>query len=116
MDEHTVSGWHEQGAKVFREMEVWRQAHARATFAEIEAAVEERLSTLRAELIEQEIAMKAAAEATDGSERPRCPTCGQPTEAWMRERRVTVQGNCPVQLRRRYVVCPACGVGHFPPG
>jgi len=115
-DEHTVPGWHELGAKVFTEMEAWRHAHTRATFAEIEAAVEERLSTLRAELIGQEIAMKAAAEA-DGSERPRCPTCGQPMEArGTRERTVTVRGNCPVKLRRRYVVCPACGAGHFPPG
>lgn len=117
VDEHTVSGWHELGAKVFREMEVWRQAHARATFAEIEAAVEERLSTLRAELIEQEIALKAAAEASDGAERPQCPACGQPMEArGTRERMVTVRGNRPVQLRRRYMVCPACGAGHFPPG
>ena len=116
-EEHTVSAWHELGAKVFHEMEGWRRGHPRATFAEIEAAVEDQVSALRAELIEQEVALRAEGEATDGSERPRCATCGQPMEArGTRERAVTVRGNRPVPLRRRYVVCPACGAGHFPPG
>lgn len=116
-DEHTVPGWHELGAEVFREMEVWRHAHPRATFAEIEAAVEDQLGALRAELIEQEIALRAKVEVDAGSERPRCPTCGHLMEArGTRERAVTVRGNRPVPLRRRYMVCPACGAGHFPPG
>jgi ribosomal protein S27AE len=29
---------------------------------------------------------------------------------------VTVRGDRPVRLRRRNMVCPACGAGHFPPG
>lgn len=115
-DEQAVSPWHELGDRVFREMGMWRGDHPRATFAEIEAAVEDRLDALRAELIQQEIAMRASAEADEGAERVPCPTCGQLMEArGMRERGVTVQGNHPVRLRRRYVVCPSCGVGHFPP-
>ena len=116
-DERSVSPWHEMGEQVFQEMGGWRRGHPRATFAEIEAAVEERLDALRAALIQQEITLRAQAEEADGAGPPRCPTCGQPMEArGVRERAVTVRGNRPVRLRRRYVVCPACGVGHSPPG
>jgi hypothetical protein len=115
-DERSVSAWHETGARVFQEMEDWRGEHPRATFTEIEAAVEDRLANLRAELIQQEIALRTQAEA-EKSERIPCPTCGQLIEQrGTRERAVTVRGNRPVRLRRRYGVCPACGAGHFPPG
>ena len=101
-DERSVSPWHEAGERVFQEMEGWRRGHPRATFAEIEAAVEERLDALRAELIQQEITMRVQAEAADGAEPPRRPTCGEPMEArGTRERAVTVRGNRPVRLRRR---------------
>lgn len=118
--------WPEAEAKLMADLERWRQAHPRATFAEIEAAVEERLGLLRAELIAQELALRAAAEAAAetpagtpegaGTNAVRCPTCGGPTQGrGTRERSLTVRGNRPVRLRRRYVVCPACGTGHFPP-
>ena len=116
-DEQSVSTWHEAGAKVFHEMEGWRREHPRATFAEIEAAVEDRLGALRAELIEQEIAMRARAETAEGCEPFLCGACGHRLEArGTRERAVTVRGNRPVRLRRRYMVCPACEAGHFTPG
>lgn len=116
-DEQGMSPWHEIGARVFEEMNGWRREHPRATLAQIEAAVENRLDFLRAELIQQEIAVRAQAEAAGGSERPPCATCGRAMEArGTRERSVTVQGNRPVRLRRRYMVCPVCDTGHFPPG
>lgn len=116
-DEQSVSTWHEIGGRIFQEMEGWRREHPRATFAEIEAAVEDRLGALRAELIEQEVALRARAEAAEGSEPILCPTCGHRLEArGTRDRAVTVRGDRPVRLRRRYVVCPACGAGLFPPG
>ncbi|MGH2733874.1 MAG: hypothetical protein ACRDJG_13240 [Actinomycetota bacterium] len=109
--------WHDVGAKVFEEMEGWGREHPHATFAEIEAAVEDRLNALRAELIEQELAMRARAEADVRSERILCEACGHPLQArGTRERHVTVRGNRPVRLWRRTLVCPACGAGHFPPG
>jgi hypothetical protein len=102
---------------VFAEMEGWRREHPKATFGEIEAAVEARLDSVRAELIEQEIALRAQVSAEDRSRRPTCPQCGKLMEArGTRERSVTVQGNHPVRLRRQYLVCAACGTGHFPPG
>jgi len=116
-DDQEVTRRHEVGAQVFREMEGWRREHPRATFAEIEAAVEDRLGALRAELIEQEVATRARAETAEGSEPLSCPTCGHRLEArGTRERAVTVRGNRPVRLRRRYMVCPACEAGLFPPG
>lgn len=115
--EQMVPSWHEVGARIFQDMEGWRHEHPRATFAEIEAAVEDQLGALRAELIEQEIALRAQAEAAEGSERIRCEACGHSMEArGTRERAVTVRGNRPVRLRRRNMVCPACGAGLFPPG
>lgn len=116
MDEQEMSPWHAIGARVFREMDGWRQEHPRATFAQIETAVEDRLDSLRAELIQQEIAMRAQAEAADESERPMCATCGRAMQSrGTKERSVTVQGNRPVRIQRRYVVCPVCDTGHFPP-
>ena len=51
MTEQSASSWHEVGAGVFQEIEGWGRAHPHATFVEIEAAVEEQLNVLRAELI-----------------------------------------------------------------
>lgn len=100
-----------------QEMEGWRREHSRATFAEIEAAVEDRLAALRAELIQQELTLRTGAEADARNEPIACPTCGHRLEArGSRERAVTVRGNRPVRLRRRYVVCPACGAGFSPLG
>src|SRR5438105_1098217 len=114
-EEPTRPPGHEVGARIFAEMETWRQAHPHATFAEIETAVEARLDGLRAALIQQELDLKAQAEAAPAAARPLCPACGTPLESrGTRERSVTVQGNRPVRLHRRYFVCPACGAGHFP--
>src|SRR5437879_3257873 len=115
-DEQLVTRWQKVGEAVFQGMAVWRQAHPHATFAEIEAAVEDRLGALRAELIEDTVATSAEARGA-GAERPKCVECGHGLEArGTRERMVTVRGNRLVRLRRHYLVCPACGAGLFPPG
>lgn len=113
-----MTDWQEAARRVFEEMEAWRRAHPRATFAEIEGAVEEHLSDLRGQLIEDVV---EASPSTDlagrpAGERPRCPECGQAMEArGKRERAVTIRGNRTVRLQRSYAVCPACGAGVFPP-
>lgn len=104
--------WEEQ---VVKSVEAWRAQHPRATLAEIEAAVETRLATLRAQLIEA-AASSRAAEAP-AAEQPACPHCAAPLQArGERERRLQVPGGQEVRLRRPYLVCPACGAGLFPPG
>jgi YgiT-type zinc finger domain-containing protein len=97
----------------------WRAAHPRATFREIEAALDERLDRARARMLEEAAQASPAARwaGRPAAERPRCPECGGALEArGERTRAVTVQGDQTVRLRRGYGVCPGCGAGVFPPG
>ncbi len=90
----------------------WRNAHPRATFAEIETAVDDEIQRVRARLV---------AEAARGTPEPtgvsaRCPTCGERMQARGRHARtLTVAGDQPVTLHRSYRVCPVCGTGLSPP-
>jgi YgiT-type zinc finger domain-containing protein len=110
--------WRTLSEEVMSGLQEWRAAHPRATFAEIEAVVDERLNGLRARMLENLALARAAAERAAGEEdRPACPDCGQPLQRrGYRTRTVTVQGGQAVRLRRAYAVCPACGTGVFPPG
>ena len=96
---------------VERDLVSWRSTHPRATFAEIEAAVEERIRQVRARLLEETV------QAGFPEEHPACPQCGTTmrprTQA---EREVVVQGDEVVPVTGVYVVCSACGAGLFPPG
>jgi YgiT-type zinc finger domain-containing protein len=99
-------------------MQDWRSAHPQASFAEIEAAVDERLARMRARLLEEAALASRAADvgALPETERPRCPACGQAlAERGRHPRTLTVPGNESVRLERSYAVCPACGAGFFPP-
>ena len=99
------------------ELAEWRTMHPKATLAEIEAAVEERLGLARAQLVEDLALASAAVQIGGSGERPSCPQCGHVMERrGPQERQVTVAGNRPVRLRRGYARCPACGAGLFPPG
>ena len=100
-------------------MTQWRKEHPKATWAEIEAAVDEQINQLRAQLIQDMVQM---GETEDWSrmpeeERPRCATCGKPLSARGEQPRFiqTTAGEA-VKLTRRYGTCPSCGVGFFPPG
>jgi len=110
---------HHESEEIITGMRDWGTAHPKATFAQIEAAVDERLNRLRARMV-QEIAL--ASQAGDGAalapiERPRCPTCEEcMAPRGEQEREVTVQGDHTVHLTRSYWVCPSCGTGLFPPG
>src|SRR6266852_3390494 len=100
-------------------MTQWRKEHPKATWAEIEAAVDERINQLRAQLIQDVVQM---GESEDWSqkrdvERPRCVTCGKPLWARGEQTRwVQTNGGEAVKLTRTYGTCPTCGVGFFPPG
>ena len=100
-------------------MTEWRKEHPKATWAEIEAAVDEQMHQVRAQLLEDLVQM---GESEDWSkipaeERPRCATCGEPL--WGRgeqTRYIQTTGGQAVKLRRTYGTCPAFGIGFFPPG
>ena len=108
--------WQQVSEEVMTGLRDWRAAHPRATFAEIEAVVDERLNGMRARMLEDLALASAAAEAV-GEAPGACPGCGQPLQRrGLQTRTLTVQGDQSVQLRRPYAVCPACGTGLFPPG
>ena len=96
----------------------WRKEHPHATWAEIEAAVDEQMNQLRAQLIQELVQM---GESEDWSkippeERPRCATCGEPLGARGEQTRyIQTSGGQAVKLTRTYGTCPSCGVGFFPP-
>jgi uncharacterized protein with PIN domain len=96
-------------------MKEWREAHPRATFKEIEEAVDERLSRVRARML-QEAAMASRAAEMKG-QRVACPECGAPMVNQGRERRrLTTHHNRPIELERSYFLCPQCGARLSPPG
>ncbi len=100
-------------------MTQWRKAHPKATWAEIEEAVDERINQLRAQLIQDVVQM---GETEDWSqqpeeERPTCATCGKPLSARGEQTRwIQTTGGEAVKLTRMYGTCPQCGGGFFPPG
>lgn len=101
----------EQMTAIHRDLRAWRATHPRASFAEIEAAVEDRIRQLRARFLEETVA------AGFRDEHPACPHCGATMLPRTQvDREVVVQGDEKVQLEGAYVTCPACGTGLFPPG
>ena len=118
------SGWDERqwealAAEVFLGMKEWRLQHPKATFTEIEQALDARLSRLRARLL-QDVALASAAtdvRTPPAGERMRCPACGGALEGRGQDTRgvLTAHGQT-VTLTRSYTVCAACGTGVFPPG
>jgi uncharacterized protein with PIN domain len=108
--------WRELSEEVFTGMAEWRVQHPRATFSEIEAALDERLATVRARMLQDVALASAAADLTSAAERPRCPECGHVLEAHgQEERTLRTTHDRSITLRRSYARCPACGVGLFPP-
>src|SRR5881227_2557673 len=99
-------------------MTQWRKEHPKATWAEIEAAVDERMNQLRAQMIEDVVQM---GETEDWSqkpqgERPKCATCGHALSARGQQTRfIQTSGGEAIKLTRMYGTCPQCGEGFFPP-
>jgi hypothetical protein len=100
-------------------MTQWRKEHPHATWSEIEAAVDEQINQLRAQLLQELVQMGETEEWSKipQEERPRCTTCGEPLWARGKQTRyIQTTGGEAVKLTRTYGTCPACGVGFFPPG
>ena len=62
LDEEFERRWHQEAEAVMSGMKEWRLQHPKATFREIEAAVDEKLSGMRARLLED---LALASRATD---------------------------------------------------
>src|SRR5262249_30071535 len=99
-------------------MTQWRKEHPKATWAEIEAAVDERINQLRAQLIEDvvQVGETEPGEEVQQEDRPHCATCGKPLMARGEQTRyLQTSGGEAVKLTRTYGTCPQCGAGFFPP-
>lgn len=110
--------WMELGEEAFTGIAEWRLAHPKATLSEIEAAIDERLSRVRARMLQDAALASAARDVRTASpeERPRCPDCGELLEAHGREeRKLTTTYDRTISLNRSYAVCPKCRAGFFPP-
>lgn len=111
--------WRGLSEEILTGMKEWRLQHPRATFSEIEAAIDERLNRLRARMLQDAALASAAAgwKDTAAEEHPVCPQCGHALESRGQEKRhLQIHGGREVVLERSYGICPACGAGLFPPG
>jgi hypothetical protein len=111
--------WAGDAESVWNGMADWRAAHPKATFSEIEEALDERLNRLRARMLaDLALASKAAdVAAAPPDERPNCERCRVARQArGQSDRRVLTQGGVEMRLPRSYATCPTCGDGSFPPG
>src|SRR5205085_11899003 len=61
-------------------MTQWRKEHPRATWAEIEAAVDAQINQLRAQLLQDLVLLGEGQDWSElpEEERPKCATCGTP--------------------------------------
>ena len=111
--------WDALAAEVFLGIKEWRLQHPKATFKEIEQALDARLSALRARMLQDVALASAAADVREAraAERPPCPACGGRLAArGHATRAVTTTHGQTVTLPRSYLVCSVCGTGLFPPG
>ncbi|MBI5031608.1 MAG: hypothetical protein HZB51_13855 [Chloroflexi bacterium] len=113
------SRWQPLSQDVIRAMRDWRRQHPRATFKEIETALDEQLARLRAQMLQDTALTSPSVDlpAMSETERPRCPHCGVLLTAQGSQTRTLVtEHDQPIELARSYATCPQCGAGLFPPG
>lgn len=116
------AAWPATAETVLTGREEWRLQHPTATFAEIEAELDERLAGLRARMLE-DLALASRARTVagragaTGDERVACARCGgRLIGQGAHSRTLRTQRDKPVRLQRDYARCSACGAELFPPG
>ncbi len=118
MGQELAARWRDLAEEVWLGVAEWRAAHPKATFAEIERVVDERIAVIRTRVL-TDVALASATSdvaAMPEEERPRCQVCGGELQARGRQIRelMTLRGD-EVALRRSYTVCRSCERGVFPP-
>jgi YgiT-type zinc finger domain-containing protein len=115
--EETHKKWRGESEEIISGMMEWREQHPKATMAEIEAEVDQRLAGMRAQMIADMAMASQRAEWEAGEEAGKCPQCGQAMEKkGQKKRKLATRGGKEIELEREYGVCPKCGQGIFPPG
>jgi ribosomal protein S27AE len=108
--------WQQQSQDVAKRLAEWRNAHPKATLAEIEIAVDEQMHQARARLIEEVAQSSPSQHALDQKKKTLCPQCGTPMQSrGKRQRSLQTQGGQSLTLTRQYHSCPSCGYSFFPP-
>ena len=75
--EEMEARWQQLAEEVMTGMKEWRFAHPKATFKEIEAALDERLAKVRARMLQDVALASAVADLKDrGWKAASCPKCG----------------------------------------
>jgi hypothetical protein len=95
--------WHQLAEEVMTGMKEWRIQHPKATFREVEAALDERRGGLRARMLEDALLVSRATEweAAEGTP-PVCPKCGTPLQGRGKAtRELTTQHDQVLRLERR---------------
>lgn len=106
--------WHKLSEEVMSGMKEWRLRHPKATLSEIEDALDERLSKMRAGMLEDLALASAAANVNEGE--VQCSECGSRLESRGKKvRKIKTHHNQEIRLSRAYGVCPKCGASFFPP-
>lgn len=110
------ANWNGRSEEILQGIADWREQHPQATFREIEAEIDQRLSALRAKMIADTAMASARTEWESGAGGVVCPRCGAKLEKkGKKKRKLATQGGREVELVREYGVCPKCGQGIFPP-
>ncbi len=112
------SRWQPRSQAAIQAMKDWRRQYPKATFQEMETALDKELARLRAQML-QDLALtspSADLPTMSEAERPICPTCGVRLEAHgTQTRTLLTEHDQSIELSRSYATCPQCGAGLFPP-
>ena len=110
--------WEALSHEVLTGMREWRLQHPKATLREIELALDEQLSRLRARML-QDVALQSVAtdwKQAASADRPTCRLCGTLLILrGKRARQLKTHGGQQITLDRSYGLCPTCKKGLFPP-
>lgn len=109
--------WRGKSEDIISGMLEWRIQHPKATFREIEAEVDQRLSELRVRMITDAALSSASADWGVDGKAEVCPNCGaELVQKGKKRRKLQTREGQEVELEREYGECPKCGQGIFPPG
>lgn len=111
--------WQTMSEELLTGMKEWRRQNPRATLAEIEKALDQRMARLRRQMLQDIAETSPAADWQEAPtvETPHCPVCQQPLQRrGEQERSLQTQGGELLVLKRQYGICGNCGASLFPPG
>lgn len=107
--------WQDKFAATEANLKRWWQEKGSATLTEIEAVVEAELGRLRQQLVE-DMADEVEKQATNEQAEHLCPACGTGMQSnGKKKRRLRTKDNQVIELNRKQMRCPACGMTLFPP-